>query len=336
MKTPLLATVAALAVLLSACGVTRGDDSADGTSTDVTTAVDDGVQADDDSSDETPSTTAPAPATTAPADDVAATVTLSDGEAIELLHGPLNDVVVPTRENQEFVDLIYQGQIPPGFDAVVLSQSILGEAIGRQLEAEGASVTDADQAEARQILDQQLSQVLIGSTDPESDVERLFAEVPYLRFIVDLQARQIALSNLLAAGAPDGEGVPCVRHILVETEGEGDDIQAELAAGADFGELAVERSTGPSGPSGGELGCADSAGYVPEFAAAVDGATVGEFVGPIQTQFGWHVLVVDGFEVDGDQLAQDRVTESLGAAEIDIDERVGTWDATRLAVVPAG
>ena len=44
------------------------------------------------------------------------------------------------------------------------------------------------------------------------------------------------------------------RHILVETEDQAKDIIAELDKGADFSELAKEKSTGPSGPSGGELG----------------------------------------------------------------------------------
>ena len=44
------------------------------------------------------------------------------------------------------------------------------------------------------------------------------------------------------------------RHILVETQGEATDLIAQLEGGADFAELAKEKSTGPSGPSGGDLG----------------------------------------------------------------------------------
>ena len=79
-------------------------------------------------------------------------------------------------------------------------------------------------------------------------------------------------------------------HILVETEAEAQAIVDELAAGADFAELAKTRSTGPSGPSGGELGWFGPGRMVPDFEAAVIALQVGEISKPVQTQFGWHVI----------------------------------------------
>lgn len=79
-------------------------------------------------------------------------------------------------------------------------------------------------------------------------------------------------------------------HILVETEEEAQAIVEELEGGADFPELAKEKSTGPSGPRGGELGWFGEGAMVPEFEQAVMELEAGEISGPVQTQFGWHVV----------------------------------------------
>ncbi|MEO1747299.1 MAG: peptidylprolyl isomerase, partial [Pseudomonadota bacterium] len=67
------------------------------------------------------------------------------------------------------------------------------------------------------------------------------------------------------------------RHILVDTEQEALDVIAELDAGADFAALAQERSTGPSGPQGGDLGYFTRGRMVPEFEEAAFNLRVGEY-----------------------------------------------------------
>ncbi|MHA3978121.1 peptidylprolyl isomerase [Halovulum sp. GXIMD14794] len=79
-------------------------------------------------------------------------------------------------------------------------------------------------------------------------------------------------------------------HILVETEEEAQTIVEELEGGADFAELATEKSTGPSGPRGGELGWFGQGAMVPEFEEAVISLEPGTISAPVQTQFGWHVV----------------------------------------------
>jgi peptidyl-prolyl cis-trans isomerase C len=67
----------------------------------------------------------------------------------------------------------------------------------------------------------------------------------------------------------------------------------ELQGGADFATLAQERSTGPSAPSGGDLGYFQRGQMVPEFAEAAFALEPGEVTPePVQTQFGWHVIMV--------------------------------------------
>ena len=82
------------------------------------------------------------------------------------------------------------------------------------------------------------------------------------------------------------------RHILVKTEPEATAIIEELKGGADFAELAKERSTGPTGPNGGDLGWFDAATMVAPFADAVRAMENGTYSRePVQTQFGWHVIL---------------------------------------------
>jgi peptidyl-prolyl cis-trans isomerase C len=83
------------------------------------------------------------------------------------------------------------------------------------------------------------------------------------------------------------------RHILVETEDECNSLKQEIENGASFEDVAAKNSQCPSGASGGDLGRFTPGQMVPEFDKAVFGdSDVGELQGPIQTQFGFHLLEV--------------------------------------------
>ncbi|MEX0317723.1 MAG: peptidylprolyl isomerase [Ruegeria sp.] len=134
-------------------------------------------------------------------------------------------------------------------------------------------------------------------------------------------------------------------HILVETEDEAKAIKEALDGGADFAETAKEKSTGPSGPNGGELGWFGTGAMVPEFEQAVVGLEKGQVSDPVQTQFGWHVIILNDQrkaeapeleEVRGEltsKIQQDaieaRVAELTKAAEIERPALDGGPDALR-------
>ena len=82
-------------------------------------------------------------------------------------------------------------------------------------------------------------------------------------------------------------------HILVETEEDAKALVTDLAAGAEFENLAREKSTGPTGPNGGQLGWFGPGRMVPEFEAAVKLLEVGQVSPPVKTQFGWHVIILN-------------------------------------------
>ena len=91
----------------------------------------------------------------------------------------------------------------------------------------------------------------------------------------------------------DGQDEVRASHILLATEAEARNAIIRLEAGADFAELAVELSTGPTGPSGGELNFFLVDGVVPEFAAAAFALAVGAYTRePVASEFGWHVILV--------------------------------------------
>lgn len=81
-------------------------------------------------------------------------------------------------------------------------------------------------------------------------------------------------------------------HILVKTEEEASKLKEQIEGGKDFGDLAAEHSLCPSGAKGGDLGFFGPGRMVPEFDQAAFSLPVGQVSQPIQTQFGWHIMLV--------------------------------------------
>lgn len=82
------------------------------------------------------------------------------------------------------------------------------------------------------------------------------------------------------------------RHILVDSEEKCNELKTEIENGASFADLAEANSQCPSAQQGGDLGEFGPGQMVPEFDKAVFSGNVGEVQGPIQTQFGYHLLEV--------------------------------------------
>lgn len=119
------------------------------------------------------------------------------------------------------------------------------------------------------------------------------------------------------AGAEPQEEIHA-RHILVASEEEAQEIVDELAAGADFAELAKEKSTGPSGADGGDLGYFTAGTMVDEFNDAAFALQAGETSQPVKTKFGWHVIRVEDRrlqEVPSFDQVRDQVIGALAQEE---------------------
>ncbi|PRY93022.1 peptidyl-prolyl cis-trans isomerase C [Hasllibacter halocynthiae] len=210
-------------------------------------------------------------------------------------------------------------------------------------------ITVGDLLAARQALpeqfralpdDQLFSGLLDQVTQQEALAQSVEEEPEGLPYVVDAARREqlaaIALNDAMAEAVTDDEvraaydeqvaafeGAPEYEaaHILVETEEEAQEVRAALEDGADFGELAMERSTGPSGPRGGDLGWFQAGQMVEPFQDAVETLEPGELSDPVETQFGWHVIRLNdtrtqeppAFEDVEPQLRQALQREAVGA-----------------------
>jgi peptidyl-prolyl cis-trans isomerase C len=96
------------------------------------------------------------------------------------------------------------------------------------------------------------------------------------------------------AGKPGAEQVDA-RHILVKTKAEAEAIIDQLNHGANFAALAEKDSIDPGAKNGGELGWFTKDEMVPAFANAAFALQPGQYTKtPVQSQFGWHVILLEG------------------------------------------
>jgi hypothetical protein len=217
----------------------------------------------------------------------------------------------------------------------ILDLYIRLELVQRLADEADAVATDTDVTDAR---DQLLASIggpgaLEGVLQQSRLTETIFEEV-----IVQQEALVVALRRALLEGQQLEVRSP--RHILLATETEAEEVLAELAEGADFAALAQERSEDPgSAEQGGDLGPQPRGAWLLEFDDAVWAAAVGEVVGPVQTQAGFHVIELLSAETLGpDDLSpaqaqqltdgelEARFSAILLDTEVVVDPAFGAWD----------
>ncbi len=129
--------------------------------------------------------------------------------------------------------------------------------------------------------------------------------------------------DMMVADFPVEEEVRA-RHILVDEEDDAKEIAEALRGSAeDFAKMAAEKSTGPSGASGGDLGFFKKGDMVAPFAEAAFALKAGEISDPVKTRFGWHVILLE----------ERRTTEPPTFAEIEPDLRRQLTQATAQAII---
>lgn len=100
------------------------------------------------------------------------------------------------------------------------------------------------------------------------------------------------------------------RHILVDSLELCEQVKTEIAEGLAFEEAAMQYSSCPSKERGGQLGSFGKGRMVPEFEAVAFELPIGEVSAPVQTQFGYHLIVVDE-KTEGGQLALADVSDQI-------------------------
>ncbi|MDW3095294.1 MAG: peptidylprolyl isomerase [Gammaproteobacteria bacterium] len=220
-----------------------------------------------------------------PADQIAATV---------------NSTVISKDDLNNFKELKGNPQVP---DDTVLDEMIATEL----LREEAIKAGIADKKDVRFQIRLQESEMLARLLMREKFGSISFSDEE-LKAAYDKQMNDTASSEFKA------------RHILLKTEDEAQAVIEALRNGEDFVKLAKERSTGPSGPNGGDLGWFQASRMVPPFAEAVKLMNKGDVsVAPVQTDFGFHVIKLEdmrelekpSFESMRDQLQQSLIREAI-------------------------
>lgn len=123
------------------------------------------------------------------------------------------------------------------------------------------------------------------------------------------------------------------KHILVKEEAKCQEILEEVIGGKAFEEAAQQYSTCPSGQKGGDLGEFGKGQMVKEFEEAAFAAEIGHVVGPVKTQFGYHLIKVEAkneasaaaFEEVKEQirrnLLQQKQNQAYGAKVAELKEK---------------
>lgn len=232
----------------------------------------------------------------APAADPAQVVATVDGAEITL-----GEIILMRRNLPEQYQQLPDGQLYTALVEQAVNQTLMAER-GR---AEGAE--DLPIAAARRAVG-----------------ERNFLAETAMRAIVEAATDEEALRALYEERYGDAEPTREVKasHILVESEALAEEIKAEIEAGRPFAEAAAEHGTDGTSERGGDLGWFSKERMVEAFAEAAFAAPEGEVVGPVETDFGHHLILVTGsrevpppsFEEVRQDLAREAAQEAAEAA----------------------
>ena len=232
-----------------------------------------------------------------------------------------------------------------------LSVAIQWEAVEQYAASEFG--LEPDDAEVTARIDE-----LVAAFSPTATLEEYLEQVNASPFGIEKYAKQLIIQESITTQIEGAYAVPsdadvakeladfpmdwtevCSAHILVETEDEADAVYQRLQDGEDFATLAAEVSTDPgSGANGGDLGCTSPAQFVEPFAEGAMAAEIGVPTEPIESQFGFHIILVESRTVAESaevlayldaQARSDAIDEwfitAINSAEVTVDTEIGEW-----------
>ena len=258
------------------------------------------------------------------------------------------------------------GAFQSQLQAQILTQLVLSELLEQWAEELDITASDQDVADEREALIEQLGgqeafdQAVGESGLSEEDVNDQIRQRVLQNKIADSVSEDVDITdediakfyedNAEARFGPKATA----RHILVKEKAKAEQIMADLEGGGDFAKLAKKESTDTgSAQNGGELPEFGRGQMVAPFEEAVFDAKKGELVGPVKTEFGYHVIEVldvsKGQSLDEvseeirSELAETQegelLTKVLGErtkeAEVTVNPRFGTWNAESQQVEPS-
>ncbi len=166
--------------------------------------------------------------------------------------------------------------------ASTVSEWLLAQVVEFELEQRGFAPTAEERSDSIELVELRG----IGRNDTEQD---LLAN----SYALSLAAGRWSIEELETLDDPEPPMYLCSNHILHNELGEAEAALERFNAGEDFAELAIELSTGPSGPNGGDLGCVLEGQFVQPFEEAAFAAESGDVIGPVETAFGFHIIQIE-------------------------------------------
>ncbi len=287
----------------------------------------------------------------------------------EISDGSLQDELSAVRDNETYRKLVEQGmqaaqagEAPGTFDttfiARLLTQRVYYELIEGELARRKTKIVDAELTAVRAVVIEQVGGEKVFESFPEGYQDQLVRQRALFKKLNDVFAEDVLKEEVGKGGAKayfaahaDEFMQGCASHILVSSQdkeleaagAEAAALKVRLDKGADFATLAKESSSDTgSAPEGGDLGCVGKGKFVPEFEAALFALPIGQVSDPIQTQFGFHLILVrerktPTYEeakadvaavisgLSAQKLEEFLVTAS-GSAKVSVDKRYGAWE----------
>jgi parvulin-like peptidyl-prolyl isomerase len=258
---------------------------------------------------------------------------------------------------EELIDTGEQSTIPKETFSQFLGFDIQWRIVGKAAEDEfGFTVTDEEATAEADAIFEEAAQGMTREEFLETNgvTEEFLLQVARQQLLDD-QVREVFAAEVepptqqeVDDVIAEAEALYCSSHILVATEAEAEEVVSRLEAGEDFALLAAELSTDTgSGAQGGDLGCSPPDAYVEEFAGALTAAEIDVPTDPVETEFGFHVILLREDEVPTEEQVLEALTaqgvgeaanawfiEKVEAAEVTVDEAYGTWQANPPQVVP--
>ena len=262
------------------------------------------------------------------------------GEDDAVVAGADADTVIASIADRELSAGMLDDLLPDGRNTVpsriatVVESWLVANALELELAERGFPITDEDR---------ELARASVGERDGNDTEIQILIDTVAISYTVD-RWTDAETANLTE---PDPPNYLCSNHLLVDTEEEAQAARERYEGGEAFADLAIELSTGPSGPSGGDLGCAVEGQFVPEFEEAAYASSAGDVVGPVETTFGWHLIEIESVgpatvenhpDADPAALAQVAIDMRNGMVNTMVFDLEGTAAANfrdRAAVDPA-
>jgi parvulin-like peptidyl-prolyl isomerase len=244
--------------------------------------------------------------------------------------------------------------VDPRLAAGWLTAVIYDRLITKEFERRRLEITPADTEQAKTQLSTQFGSPEVANAFPKWFQDRLVAR----------NARAVALRSALSGVGFSDDSLRayfeehkgdfsqnCLAHILVRSRADAEAVRARLRGGEDFATVAraVSADTGSS-TRGGDLGCNPKGTFVPEFEEAASTLPVGQLSEPVQTQFGFHVVLVTERKEASFEEAREEVRaglnsqsqaafrqflqQAVNSVRVTVDERYGTFEPPATGQAP--